>query len=72
MKGSDIHKGWQAGAVIKRGRGYLIQLLDDGRYIDGGSYGLWHFKAVRENGLEETAVPEVGDEVVKLNGVPNG
>lgn len=65
IKGSDVHKGWAKGAIIERGRRYRIKLLDDGHYIDGGNYALWHFSAVRENGMEEVVVPETGDTVVE-------
>lgn len=71
MKGSDIHRGWEKGAIIHRRGGGLVKLMTDGVYVSCGEYSLWHFRAVWENGYEETIIPEVGDMVVK-DSVPLG
>lgn len=63
-KGYEIHRGWKKGAKIRRRTGLIVTLTNDGQYMHGGSYALWYFGAIRENGTVDSICPEEGDEPI--------
>ena len=40
----DPREGWRKGVLIRRGKS-IFRLLDEGCYVNGGSYGTWLFDA---------------------------